>query len=104
MATYAPELKLNEPLLRKGALVLRAVNHPLRETILRLIHKKKQITVTEIYRTLRLKQSVTSQHLAILRKAGFVHAERQGKRVYYSIAYEKLASTQGLLQDLLRPK
>ncbi|MDB5252698.1 MAG: helix-turn-helix transcriptional regulator, partial [Flaviaesturariibacter sp.] len=66
------ELKIDVLTLKKAALVLRAVNHKLRQQILKLIHQKGKITVTEIYVKLRLEQSVASQHLAILRKAGFV--------------------------------
>ncbi|HEX4876967.1 MAG TPA: metalloregulator ArsR/SmtB family transcription factor [Chitinophagaceae bacterium] len=70
---------------KKAALVLRAINHKLRQQILKIIDEKEKITVTELYMTLRLEQSVASQHLAILRKAGFVNTSRQGKYIYYSI-------------------
>ena len=43
--------------------------------------------VTELYVKLRLEQSVASQHLAILRKAGIVFTLRDGKFIYYSINY-----------------
>ncbi len=56
--------------VKKAALILRAVNHKLRQQLLKLIDEEKRITVTEIYVRLRLEQSVASQHLAILRKQG----------------------------------
>ncbi len=71
--------------LKKSALILRAVNHKLRQQILKVIDEKGKVTVTEIYIDLRLEQSVASQHLAILRKAGFVDTTRDGKFIYYSI-------------------
>jgi DNA-binding transcriptional ArsR family regulator len=46
------------------------LNHKLRQQILALIETEKKITVTEIYVRMRLEQSVASQHLAILRRAG----------------------------------
>jgi len=70
--------------LKKSALILRALNHKLRQQILRLIADNGTITVTEIYVKLRLEQSVASQHLAILRKAGFVKTKRDGKFIYYA--------------------
>ncbi len=76
--------------LKKAAIVLRAINHKLRLQILKLIHTKQQIIVSDIYSKLRLEQSVTSQHLAILRRAGFVDTERDGKRIYYSVNYQRL--------------
>ena len=43
--------------LKKAALVLRALNHKLRQQLLKLIEEEKKITVTEIYVRLRLEQS-----------------------------------------------
>lgn len=87
--------------LKKAALVLRAVNNDLRQQMLRVIHKAGKINVTDIYIKLRLEQSVTSQHLAILRKAGFVKTERVGKQIYYSIDYTRLKQVQELAQQIL---
>lgn len=70
--------------LKKSAIILRALNHKLRQQILRLIADSGSISVTEIYVKLRLEQSVASQHLAILRKAGFVKTKRDGKFIYYT--------------------
>ena len=42
-------LKINYHNLKKAALVLRALNHKLRQQILNLIETEKKITVTEIY-------------------------------------------------------
>jgi DNA-binding transcriptional ArsR family regulator len=96
------ELKVDLLTLKKAALVLRAVNHKLRQQILKLIHQKGKITVTEIYVKLRLEQSVASQHLAILRKAGFVTTVRDGKFIYYSVSYERLNQVQQFAQQLLK--
>lgn len=71
--------------IKRTALVLRAVNHKLRQQLLNLIKENEQITVTEIYVRLGLEQSVASQHLAILRKAGMVQTTRKGKFIYYSL-------------------
>lgn len=90
--------------IQKGALTLRAINHKLRQQILKLIDLKRTITVTEIYEKLRLEQSVASQHLAILRKSGFVLTTRNGKFIYYSINYDRVAQVQELCQDILKHK
>ena len=87
--------------LKKGALVLRAINHKLRQQILKLIDESGRMTVTEIYVKLRLEQSVASQHLAILRKAGFVKTERDGKFIYYSVNTERLEELNRFVKDLV---
>ena len=71
--------------VKSTAMTMRAINHPLRQTMIRLIDEQKRLTVTEIYEKLKLEQSVASQHLAILRKTGFVKTEREGKFIYYSV-------------------
>ena len=76
--------------LRKAVLVLRAVNHKLRQRIIDLLEENESMTVTDIYVKLRLEQSVASQHLAILRKAGVVITDRQGKFIYYGLDKERL--------------
>ncbi len=58
------------------------------------------ITVTDIYIKLRLEQSVASQHLAILRKAGVVQTDRQGKYIYYSLDNERLTQISRLVEEL----
>ena len=86
--------------LRKAVLVLRAVNHKLRQRIIDLLEEGESMTVTDIYIKLRLEQSVASQHLAILRRAGVVKTERQGKFIYYSLAKERLSQISRLVEEL----
>ncbi len=95
------ELKIDVLQLKKAALVLRAVNHKLRQQILKLIHQNGRMTVTEIYVKLRLEQSVASQHLAILRKAGFVETLRDGKFIFYSVSQQRLDEVHQFAQQLL---
>jgi len=84
------ELEINILELRKAALIFRAINHKLRQDMLKLIHKSGKITVTELYRKMNLEQSVASQHLAILRTAGFVETERERRFVFYKVNYKTL--------------
>jgi len=77
--------------VKRVALVLRAFNHKIRQDMIKLIDDKKKISVREIYVSLRLKnQSVGSLHLAILRKAGIVKTERNGRFIYYTINHKRV--------------
>lgn len=89
-AETARELEIEVLQLQKAALFFRAVNHTLRNRILHLLHKNQSLTVTSIYQSLGIEQSVASQHLAILRKANFVLTKRDGRCIYYSINYKRL--------------
>jgi len=86
--------------LKKAVLVLRSINHKLRQSMMMLLEEHGRLTVTEIYVKLRLEQSVASQHLAILRRANIVKTERQGKFIYYSLNKERISEVADLVEDL----
>jgi DNA-binding transcriptional ArsR family regulator len=87
--------------VKKAAIILRAINHKLRQQILRLLDENKRLTVTEVYIRLRLEQSVASQHLAILRRAGFVKTERDGKFIFYMVNTDRLGTVNQFVDNLV---
>lgn len=68
--------------------LMRALAHPLRLQILEFIDSNKSINVNKIYSSLELEQSITSQHLKILRMSGVVSVEVTGKFHIYQINYD----------------
>ena len=93
-------IQLDYAELRKAVLVLRAVNHKLRQRIIDLLEENDSMTVTDIYIKLRLEQSVASQHLAILRRAGVVDTRREGKFIHYSLDKDRLSQISRLVEEL----
>lgn len=73
------------PTIKKAAGVLRALNNKTRTRLMDLMRRDGEITVTKMYTKLRMKQSVVSQHLKILRQAGVVEMRRDGKFIYYQV-------------------
>ena len=94
------QLHLDYAELRKAVLVLRAINHKLRQRIIDLLEEHGNMNVTDIYIKLRLEQSVASQHLAILRRAGVVAADRNGKFINYSLDKDRIAQISRLIEEL----
>jgi DNA-binding transcriptional ArsR family regulator len=94
-------IKIDYYNVKKAALILRALNHKLRQQLIKLIDEKKRITVTEIYVQLRLEQSVASQHLAILRKAGILSTERDGKFIFYLINAKRIEEVSKIVNELV---
>ena len=92
---------LNNEKLRASSELLRALAHPLRIKILEFIDQSGSVNVNKIYNTLKLEQSITSQHLRILRSVGLVVTEREGKYIHYSLNYERIAQTLGSIQHFL---
>ncbi len=75
---------LDKKNIKRKAQEVRAINHNVRQNILCFL-KNGPKSVTEILIHIRAEQSVASQHLAILKRNGFVAANREGKFIFYSI-------------------
>lgn len=95
------QIRLDYVAVKSAAMTLRAINHKLRQQIVKLLNEQKTMKVTEIYVKLRLEQSVASQHLAILRRANIVNTVRDGKFIHYSLNPEKIASVAQFVTDMV---
>ena len=81
---------VNNKKLEVASSVMRAVTHPLRLKLIAFIDQSRKVNVNKIYKSLKMEQSVASQHLRILREDNLVKAERQGKLIFYTVNYAKL--------------
>jgi DNA-binding transcriptional ArsR family regulator len=86
---------------KKSAAILRALNHKLRQQMIKMLDESDQMTVTEMYVKLRIEQSVASQHLAILRRANIVSTTREGKFIFYSVNYKRLSEITAFIKELV---
>lgn len=87
--------------VKKAALVLRAINHKLRQQIVKTIYEHRRISVTDLYVRLRLEQSVASQHLAILRRADIVSTIREGKFIFYTVNQDRIEEIMTFVKSLV---
>lgn len=69
--------------VEKAALLLRALKHSFRLTILNAIIEKEKISVNELLEFLGTESSITSQNLKILKEANLVIIEKKGKFIFY---------------------
>lgn len=91
----------NNEKLQYSSELMRALAHPLRLKILEFIDGQGEINVNKIYKTLNIEQSITSQHLRILRLAGVVNCTRDGKFMHYNINYEVVVKAQKAVNNFL---
>jgi ArsR family transcriptional regulator len=99
------QVRFNNEKLQYSAALIKALAHPLRLKILEFIDSQGIINVNKIYHTLKIEQSVTSQHLRLLRLAGVVNAKKDGKYVHYDINYPILQKAERAVNNfLLREK
>lgn len=76
----------------------KAIAHPSRVRILRMLAKKEARMCSHIVDELPLAQSTVSEHLRILRSAGLVQANEQGPRVGYCIVPSAFRRLKALLE------
>lgn len=93
-------LDIDDKDLQAASNLLRAVTHKLRLSIIKLLDDKGEINVNSIYTTLKLEQSITSQHLKILRDNDVVQTRRDGKMIYYTLNYDKLRLVEKIAGDI----
>lgn len=74
------------------ALALRALGHPVRLDILRILARKcrSQCCCSDITQCLPLAQSTVSQHIKVLLEAGLVERQARGTRNCYTVCTERL--------------
>ena len=87
--------------LQYSAELMRALAHPLRLKILEFIDINGQINVNKIYKALDIEQSITSQHLKILKLSGVLNAEKDGKYVHYQIDYDVVTRAENAVNNFL---
>lgn len=83
------------------AAVAKALGHPARVAILRLLAARQACVCGEIVGELPLSQSTVSQHLKELKAAGLVQGEVDGPRVCYCLDPAGWTRARRLLGDLL---
>ncbi len=96
------EINLDFYTIKKAQILYRAINNPVRKKMLSLIDSKNKMTVSELTLELRMEQPIISQHVAILRKANFLHSNRVGKFIWYSINYGQIERVIQVTSDLLK--
>jgi DNA-binding transcriptional ArsR family regulator len=77
---------------------LKLVAEPRRQEILRLVWRE-ELPVGEIADRLELSYAGVSQHLALLREAGFVQVRRDGKQRLYRADHQELGPLKQFLES-----
>lgn len=74
------------------AAMAKAIAHPARIAIVRLLAHRATCTTGDVVAALPLAQSTVSEHLRILREAGLVQGEIEGPRTRYCVSATGLAA------------
>lgn len=80
------KLKLTEfEALENAAECLRTLAHPHRLRIVQML-LQHDYTVGELAEACGIPSAMTSEHLRLMQRCGFLNSERDGRKVYYRIA------------------
>jgi DNA-binding transcriptional ArsR family regulator len=90
------EAAANEQLAR----LAKALGHPARVAIIRLLLRRDACMCGEIVHELPLAQSTVSQHLKQLKEAGLIRGEVDGPRVCYCVDEGAIALLRALIEGL----
>ena len=91
----------DEVLEAEVGLLAKALAHPARVRILRLLLGRDSCFCGEIVEQLPLAQATISQHLKVLKDAGLIQGEIDGLRTCYCANRERLAQMRDLLDAML---
>jgi ArsR family transcriptional regulator len=78
----------------------KAVGHPARVAILRLLARREACICGDIVDELPLAQSTVSQHLKVLKEAGLIRGDIDGPRVCYCVEPRTLRRLKALVGSL----
>jgi ArsR family transcriptional regulator len=82
------------------ALLAKAVGHPARVQIMRLLVRREACVCGDIVDELPLAQSTVSQHLKVLKEAGLIRGDIDGPRVCYCVEPRALRRLKALVGSL----
>ena len=79
------------------AKLAKAIGHPARVRIVRMLSRKQARVCSQIVDELPLAQSTVSEHLRILKDVGLIRSNQDGPRVGYCINYDTLRKLKALI-------
>jgi ArsR family transcriptional regulator len=94
-------IKLSKEIYRIQADFCKALAHPVRLKIIDLL-KSGEKNVSEMIKSLNIKQAALSQHLAILRERGIVISRKKGMNTYYSLRRLEIVDACSMIHRILR--
>ncbi|MGF1671683.1 MAG: ArsR/SmtB family transcription factor [Balneolaceae bacterium] len=93
-------INIDDPAIERSAAIARALGHPARIAILKILADRSTCFCGDITEILPLAQSTVSQHLKALKSAGLIKGETEGVRTCYCLNPDGIRELQQLLSEL----
>ena len=92
---------MDEMVTRLTAEFLKAMAHPVRIKVLKLLSEQEQC-VCDLVDTIGIEQSNLSQHLSVLKKQGIIESHKNGTKVIYNLVYPSAVDIVDTVGQVLR--
>jgi len=96
------EKLINDSNLHDLAITLRALSHPMRIQIMKLVDKNKMMNVSQIQHILKIEQAAVSHHLNLLKNVKVLKSKRNGKNVEYTMVEGVIERLEKAIELLLK--
>lgn len=94
------EISIIDPKVKRAAEIAKALGHPARIAILKLLAQRTTCFCGDITEVLPMAQSTVSQHLKALKSAGLITGEVEGVRTCYCLNPDGIKELQTALSEL----
>jgi DNA-binding transcriptional ArsR family regulator len=100
MEVLKSTVSLDDNSIKRSAAIAKALGHPARIAILKLLAQRNTCFCGDITDVLPLAQSTVSQHLKALKSAGLITGEVEGVRTCYCLNPSGVKELKNLLSEL----
>lgn len=98
--TDTVSIQLDDTSIKRSAAIAKALGHPARIAILKLLAQRTTCFCGDITDVLPLAQSTVSQHLKALKSAGLITGEVEGVRTCYCLNPDGVKELESTLSEL----
>ena len=94
------KISIDDRQLQRSAEIAKALGHPARIAILKILAERTSCFCGDITEILPLAQSTVSQHLKALKNAGLIKGEVEGVKTCYCLNPDGIRELQSVLTEL----
>ncbi len=102
-ATRGKSRLLDLKALARAAECLRTLAHPHRLRMVQMLLAGRH-PVGELAEACEIPSHMASEHLRLMQRCGFLASEREGRRIYYTVAEPHLASILACIEERFGPQ
>lgn len=70
--------------------ILKAISHPIRLEVLKLLQDKEVLSVSELRNQIDVEQSLLSHHLTKMKDKRILKTHREGRYIFYALAIKEI--------------